>query len=732
MKKILFIILSLFALSAQAQSGKIIGGTPPRYLNRVAVKPDTTIFATNNATADLSTLADVLGGRNMVTLVVTKSTGVSANPNFPAITDTLLGTKIKVKAYLETSSEQIGIFQSDLGFVIGYDGTAYTDNGTILFVQDLEEYTLWPVEDVNGLHWAYTKTSATADGNGLISALPLGDVTIIGAASSDLRIQNTRTQLEGKFKVGADSSFVHDPVADSTFFKGGVRQVGNIYVMSGTNATRNFPNILLFKSDAAYNIPGTSWNTPGVGRFNWYISNDQRGYGEDGFAIKNENLHSPGVGPGSYYTLFTIRNNANIELGYPYLTRLVRATGDTFAVQSAYNLMPSSAISSPFLVVAKSPSDWKVRLFNKYEMPNSTPSTTTGEVGLLNWIGTGSAATPRISKVNDAITGTARVVPYMNTGGRFVTGNTYFKLDTNTTSGAQARVRLLINNPNGDAGEGDSYSSLSVRTGDALGSESIFNIGDQAATMGTTGYDAVMQLSRTGGNFTTKSNLTNGLTVGKFAWRGYVNSGSRALGHILLNYTGDGTTINSDMVGATAVSGGLVSGWKLDNQSRFWLGSGADDYYFPTTAPITISGTKSSIVWTGTGSGATPAFERIRKDTTIYIDNADLNLTSGITTEMIGRLYHTVIFWMTTTAAAGSNSDLTLPVPDANLMQTRFEVHSVDEAGGFDNVIQFGSNNAVDSTNGLVGSYNPAAGQLVVIRSGLRSGVYKYRYSNQL
>lgn len=324
----------------------------------------------------------------------------------------------------------------------------------------------------------------------------------------------------GKFYVGADSSFIHDPVVDSTLFKGNIQQIGNFSRMSGTNAGRNFPNIILFKSDAAYSVPGTSYNTPGTGAFNWYISNDQRNYGEDGFGIKNENLHSPGVGPGSYYTLFTIRNNANVELGYPYVSRLVRACGDTFAVQSTYNALPGSAVSAPFLVVSKSPTAQKIRFFNAYE--------------------------------------------------------------------------------------------------------------------------------------------------------------------------------------------------------------------FPKVAPSPTNNVKSIMTWTGTGSETTPAFEQIRKDTTVYIDNADLDWTSGITTEKIGRLYHTVIFWMTTTAAAGSNSDLTLPVPDVNLMQTRFEVHSVDEAGGFNNVIKFGSNNAVDSTNGLVSTYNPAAGQLVVIRSGLRSGVYKYRYSNIL
>ena len=61
-------------------------------------------------------------------------------------------------------------------------------------------------------------------------------------------------------------------------------------------------------------------------------------------------------------------------------------------------------------------------------------------------------------------------------------------------------------------------------------------------------------------------------------------------------------------------------------------------------------------------------------------------------------------------------------------MQVEYLIHSVDEAGGFSNKIVFGSNNAVDSTNGLVTNYYPAAGQGVHVRAGLRSAVYKYRY----
>jgi len=73
--------------------------------------------------------------------------------------------------------------------------------------------------------------------NGIISELPLRDVDIDGATSSDLRIRDTRIQFDGKFKVGSDSSFTHNPSVDTTFKKGNTRvQAGNITVekASGT------------------------------------------------------------------------------------------------------------------------------------------------------------------------------------------------------------------------------------------------------------------------------------------------------------------------------------------------------------------------------------------------------------------------------------------------------------------------------------------------------------------
>ncbi len=62
--------------------------------------------------------------------------------------------------------------------------------------------------------------STPADGNGIISALPLGSVDIVGAVGSRLEVQNSSVQLDGKFLVGPDSSFIHNPTTDETFALG--------------------------------------------------------------------------------------------------------------------------------------------------------------------------------------------------------------------------------------------------------------------------------------------------------------------------------------------------------------------------------------------------------------------------------------------------------------------------------------------------------------------------------
>ena len=417
-------------------------------------------------------------------------------------------------------------------------------NGDV-YLQDSTRLTTTPA------HTAITGL-LTRDANGWVGSTGLsglsysgGTLTAQNIGNTDLSLTANRTltggaynlTLNAKTKIGSDSSFVHDPVQDTTFYKGNIRQNGNILTQAGTNAGRDFPNIIYFKSDAAYSVAGTSYANPGTGQFNWYLLNDQRGYGEDGFGIKNENLHYGG-GIGSYVTLFTIRNNGNVELGYPYNSHYSRVNSDTFMVSPTY-------VSSPEIVI------------------NTAPFYVVGHTY------------PRVVAQSKFYIGT----------------DSTFKFDPNTD---------------------------------------------------------LLQLSTYGTPATTAAALSKTLT----------NYG--------VGFATDGTVTSRE----------------------------------------------------------------IKRDTTIYVDDADYDFSAAITTAQIASRFNRVIFWMTTTAAAGTDSELTLHTPDVNLMQVEYLIHSVDEAGGFDNRIIFGTNNAVDSTNGLVTNYYPAAGDGIHIRAGLRSGVYKYRYSN--
>jgi len=168
-----------------------------------------------------------------------------------------------------------------------------------------------------------------------------------------------------------------------------------------------------------------------------------------------------------------------------------------------------------------------------------------------------------------------------------------------------------------------------------------------------------------------------------------------------------------------------------DNSDVFQVNSNGriimNSYGTPATTAAALIKTPTNY-GAGFATDGTVTSREIKRDTTIYVTDADYDFSAALTTAQVAARYNRVIFLMTTTAAAGSDSELTLHTPDINLMQCEYLVRSTDEAGGFANVIRFGTNNAVDSTNGLASSYFPAAGQGVGIRAGLRSGVYKYFY----
>jgi hypothetical protein len=704
-------------------------------VNRKFIKRDTVIFASTNTDADFSAIGDLLGGRSIVTLTVTKPTLVNVNPTLPPITDTLLATKIVIKVYTQ-SNEQIGVFQSDLGIVESWDGTQYVDKSSTLFMSNDDEYTFWPVEDVNGYHWAYSKAAPASiptlyTSNGTIAS---GTTRTVGLGSTgSLSYRTTpNNSYERKYMYSADydietgsdwylragqpalplSKSVQVYHSDYAQKYGGWTSDYSHQLRLERTATNNFSRILFRsamntdeseeKKEARLIIATDSVNLTAISalhmrshvasspRHQWagLISNS---YGNGGWGNEQARFIS-------YLPSFKIQSNFhNSNTYYDWFKVDNLDQGDTtnYDAISVYN--------------------------NKYRLPNKTPNTSSGVVNVLTWTGTGSAVTPGVQNIKNAITGTARVIPYMNSGGRLYAGNDYFKLDTNTTSGAQARVRLLINNPSGTAGEGDSYSSLSVRTGDGTTSESIMNFGDQALTNAAVGYDAVIQGYRTNGTFLSKSNLTNGQLVVKFAARGQANGGSRALGHFGITYTGDGTSINSELTGNSAVSGSVVAGFKLDNQSRFWLGSGANDYYFPLVSPNITSDVESELVWRGNGVDATPHWRVPKRDTTVSYNNLDYNLlTVGLTSAQVKNRYNNIIVTgYVPSSSVTSDALFFLPPPSADYNQVTIWLNALDENATYGIGISAGVNDVMVGDGTYSNQYPPGAltpGQTLRIR----------------
>lgn len=216
---------------------------------------DTTITV-ENVTYSIEDSIDLSRFRKIV--FVLKATGSSSVVlRMPEASLSFKSTTIYISA-VDASSGTCGIlFVNDLnGFQLG---TTITDL----------ESGIYSVSNnpSGGYMWIQTK-SANVDNDGIISALPLGDVDIDGATSSDLRIRDTRIQFDARMKIGADSSFIHDPTQDTTVIKGdivlGKYATVNTYPFSMRNAA-SASSTLLIESGATTGFGAlklTSYNLP--------------------------------------------------------------------------------------------------------------------------------------------------------------------------------------------------------------------------------------------------------------------------------------------------------------------------------------------------------------------------------------------------------------------------------------------------------------------------------------
>ena len=221
---------------------------------------------------------DITRFRN-ITVSLVANADTASRLSFPAADAAYEGVTFYVQGAYGEGNTQAVFFNTDLN---GLDLLLNIGDGETVMIKVAESGGAWI--------WIAIKSSAFTDRNGIISALPDGDVDIDGATSSDLRIRDTRIQFDARMKIGADSSFIHDPAQDTTVIKGdivlGKFCTNNTYPFSMRNAA-NSSTTFLIESGATTGYAGlklVSYNLPSQIEFggttskylNFYNANNTR------------------------------------------------------------------------------------------------------------------------------------------------------------------------------------------------------------------------------------------------------------------------------------------------------------------------------------------------------------------------------------------------------------------------------------------------------------------------
>lgn len=117
-----------------------------------------------------------------------------------------------------------------------------------------------------------------------------------------------------------------------------------------------------------------------------------------------------------------------------------------------------------------------------------------------------------------------------------------------------------------------------------------------------------------------------------------------------------------------------------------------------------------------------------KRDTTIYVVDADYDFSAALTTAQVASRYNRIIIHMTLTSGVGADKTTILHTPDANLMQCEILIRGTDNTGTYDNEIAFGTNNAISSDGTNASGYTLAQGQGLHVRVVYNGSAYKYIY----
>lgn len=135
----------------------------------------------------------------------------------------------------------------------------------------------------------------------------------------------------------------------------------------------------------------------------------------------------------------------------------------------------------------------------------------------------------------------------------------------------------------------------------------------------------------------------------------------------------------------------------------------------------------------GTGlsySGGTIGLaNEIKRDTTIYVTDADYNFAAALTSAQILARYNNIIIYSKLTASATSDNQIILHSASSDFLQCTISIYSNDASADADATsIDFTTNGAVDGAGGTVSTYGMVGGEKITIRAVNDSG-YKWIFN---
>lgn len=186
---------------------------------------------------------------------------------------------------------------------------------------------------------------------------------------------------------------------------------------------------------------------------------------------------------------------------------------------------------------------------------------------------------------------------------------------------------------------------------------------------------------------------------------------------------------NSGLTTRWINTGNRLRGIKVGGITSFTKDITQDTLYNYGAIQLDALGAGTAVTFLGKTSTNEIVPVEIKRDTTIYVTDADYNFASAVTSANILKRYNRIIIYSKLSSGATSDNQIILHSASSDFLQCEIIIYSNDASADADATsIDFTTNGAVDGAGGTVSSYPMSPGQRVNIRV-VDDGGYKWFFN---